>query len=251
MDHYQELGLTPSASAGEIREAWRNLVRLLHPDHQQDPALKRLAECQMKRINEIHRILSDPELRRRYDATLKEVAAPVIVQPPPAPRAAAPPPGRAGTVLWIAAALAGFVLVGWFLIQDAGTNWPAAPTDETVAAREAVRPIGFGGVWLYPRATTVVPPRLHSAEYIETVIELRDGVIRGRYRAPEVSFAFQGRAQGNTASLPWTAESGARGNVQLRLVSSNSLEVTWTATRTTGDPRLTSGTAVLARQTQP
>jgi hypothetical protein len=70
VDYYEELGLTPKASPEEVREAWRGLVRLLHPDQQQDARLRRLAECQMKRLNEIHNVLTDPVRRRRYDLTM-------------------------------------------------------------------------------------------------------------------------------------------------------------------------------------
>lgn len=67
MDHYEELGLPRSASTDEIRQAYKSLARVLHPDQQQDESLRRVAECQMKRLNSVIDVLTDPELRRQYD----------------------------------------------------------------------------------------------------------------------------------------------------------------------------------------
>lgn len=64
MSYYDDLGVTPEANTVEIRESYRNLVRLLHPDQYTDPALKNAAEGQMRRINKSHSVLSDPERRR-------------------------------------------------------------------------------------------------------------------------------------------------------------------------------------------
>jgi curved DNA-binding protein CbpA len=44
MNYYEELRLTPSASAEEIRQAYRELVRLLHPDQRREEGLRRAAE---------------------------------------------------------------------------------------------------------------------------------------------------------------------------------------------------------------
>jgi hypothetical protein len=51
MTIYDELGLTPDATDEQIRQAHRQLVKLLHPDLQQDPELRRIAELQLMRIN--------------------------------------------------------------------------------------------------------------------------------------------------------------------------------------------------------
>ncbi len=67
---YEELGVAPDASPEEIRDAFRALVRLLHPDQQTDSQLKQIAEKQMRKLNRIYSVLSDPEERRR-DTTIE------------------------------------------------------------------------------------------------------------------------------------------------------------------------------------
>ncbi len=77
--YYDELGVTPNASPEEIRDAFRLFVRLLHPDQHTDPQLKEIAEKQMRKLNRIHAVLSDPESRRRYDEALDTDFAPPII----------------------------------------------------------------------------------------------------------------------------------------------------------------------------
>ena len=70
MDYYEELGIHPDATTGEIREAYKLAARLVHPDKQLDPRLKNLAECQMKRLSDVVAVLVNPRERARYDAGL-------------------------------------------------------------------------------------------------------------------------------------------------------------------------------------
>src|SRR5437879_649432 len=77
MDHYEELGLTSGAPAEEIGQAYRALARLVHPDGQSDDKLKAAAELQMKRLNGIQAVLTDPRRRAEYDASLRHPTAEV------------------------------------------------------------------------------------------------------------------------------------------------------------------------------
>lgn len=79
---YEEIGVAPGASPEEIRNAFRALVRLFHPDHQTDPLLKDIAEKQMRKLNRVYAVLSDPERRRRYDEVLDGEYKPTIVVGP-------------------------------------------------------------------------------------------------------------------------------------------------------------------------
>ncbi len=77
MNYYEELGVARDAPVEEIHLAYKNLVRLLHPDQQADEGLRRVAEQQMRRVNAIREVLTDPARRRLYDAALDRAAAPL------------------------------------------------------------------------------------------------------------------------------------------------------------------------------
>ena len=78
--YYEELGVENTSSAAEIRDAFRALARLLHPDAQTDPPLKDMAERQMRKLNRVYAVLSDPARRSAYDQSLTSSRnAPIIV----------------------------------------------------------------------------------------------------------------------------------------------------------------------------
>ena len=64
-DPYQELGVARTASADEVRKAFRKLAKKLHPD--QNPGDKP-AEERFKRVSAAFDILGDPEKRKKFDA---------------------------------------------------------------------------------------------------------------------------------------------------------------------------------------
>src|SRR5580704_9825656 len=63
-DYYETLGVARTASADEIKQAFRKLARVHHPDVAKN---KIAGEKKFKEINEAYEVLSDPEKRRRYD----------------------------------------------------------------------------------------------------------------------------------------------------------------------------------------
>ena len=63
-DFYETLGVKKSASADEIRKAFRKLARKYHPDV--NPGDKS-AEEKFKAISEANDVLSDPKKRKIYD----------------------------------------------------------------------------------------------------------------------------------------------------------------------------------------
>ncbi len=64
-DPYSALGLTKSATAADIKKAYRKLVRTSHPDLHPDDAG---AEARFKAITAAHDLLKDPAIRARFDA---------------------------------------------------------------------------------------------------------------------------------------------------------------------------------------
>jgi curved DNA-binding protein len=63
-DYYETLGVSRDAPPDEIQRAYRQLARTYHPDVNKDPG----AEDRFKEVSEAYDVISDPELRRRYDA---------------------------------------------------------------------------------------------------------------------------------------------------------------------------------------
>ena len=65
-DYYKTLDVPRTASADELKTAFRKLARRYHPDVAKG-ADKKKAEEKFKEINEAYEVLSDPEKRKRYD----------------------------------------------------------------------------------------------------------------------------------------------------------------------------------------
>ena len=53
-DPYLVLGIKPSASDEEVKQAYREMVKKYHPDSYQDNPLSDLAEEKMKEVNEAY-----------------------------------------------------------------------------------------------------------------------------------------------------------------------------------------------------
>src|ERR1043165_1228396 len=63
-DFYKELGVAKTATANEIKKAYRKLARANHPDSNPGDAA---AEERFKAISEAYSVLSDADKRKQYD----------------------------------------------------------------------------------------------------------------------------------------------------------------------------------------
>ncbi|GAA1576554.1 MULTISPECIES: J domain-containing protein [Kribbella] len=115
-DHYEVLNVERSASAAEIKSAYRKMALKVHPDQGGNAALFRL-------VQEAWSTLSDPAKRAAYDRSLAGHATP----PPPPP---APEPPRQPEPQWT-----------WSTDQP----WSSEPSGP-----DPVRPDGVGPVLIYP-----------------------------------------------------------------------------------------------------
>lgn len=64
-DYYEVLGVEKSASADDIKSAYRRLAKKHHPDMNKDNP--KAAEEKFKELSEAYEVLADPEKRSRYD----------------------------------------------------------------------------------------------------------------------------------------------------------------------------------------
>lgn len=81
-DYYKTLGVERSASADEIKRAYRKLAKEWHPDRH-PPQKRAEVEEKFKAIAEAHEVLSDPEKRKRYDQLGEHWRHGQDFQPPP------------------------------------------------------------------------------------------------------------------------------------------------------------------------
>ena len=79
-DYYEVLGVPRTATADEIKQAYRRLARKHHPDVNPGDTT---AEETFKRIGEAYHVLSDPESRRRYDQLGENWQTGADFTPPP------------------------------------------------------------------------------------------------------------------------------------------------------------------------
>ncbi|HYL72955.1 MAG TPA: J domain-containing protein [Bryobacteraceae bacterium] len=113
----------------------------------------------------------------------------------------------------------------------------------------------LAGKWVYtPDPSDPGDPKLYPAEYVELSIAPLGNTLRGvyqaRYKLPDhtlnsrVSFTFEGSSAGT--SFSWQGDSGAQGEIDIRMDSSDTLNVNWFATKM-GSLSLGSGKATLYR----
>ncbi|KAG0230083.1 hypothetical protein BGW41_002617 [Actinomortierella wolfii] len=66
-DYYAVLNISKTASEEDIRDSYKRLSRIFHPDKHGDPALKQAAETKFHLINKAFEVLSNAQTRAIYD----------------------------------------------------------------------------------------------------------------------------------------------------------------------------------------
>ena len=78
-DYYKILGLERTASADQVKTAYRRLARKYHPDVSKE----KNAEERFKEVQEAYEVLKDPEKRAAYDQLGSEWQSGQQFRPPP------------------------------------------------------------------------------------------------------------------------------------------------------------------------
>ncbi len=90
--HYEVLGVAPTATTEEVEQAYKALLRQVHPDHAENERDRERRARESGRIAEAMHTLTDPVARHRYDAELVEAEARTTPSGADAPHTPEPDP---------------------------------------------------------------------------------------------------------------------------------------------------------------
>jgi len=139
-------------------------------------------------------------------------------------------------------------------IDAADRPAPLSPDEIRPVRRNA----GLAGLWRYARpAQQQALPDGFAVQEAEVGITRQFGIVYGYYQgrhvvpqgrdSRELSFQFSGTAKNESVRTIWSSTDGSRGEITLRMLSEDSLEVVWVASHPGGPGRVASGKITLAR----
>lgn len=210
-DHYTLLGLRSGTEPAELKERYRLLMRLIHPDFTQRTVGSWPADAAV-RVNRAYEVLSSPVLRKEYDeqlassrqashATASKQEERRIPMPPRRTRSAGPPRIRiAKHTAWTFVGLIALVGVGMLL----------APSEPVTLVQKSPRPAAGAKAGPQPRA-----PEPQSAPGVPSEAAVRDAAVPGR-TSPAAQEEPEARAIVRGAAPP-PSESPIRSLPQLPL----------------------------------
>ena len=137
LGYYKALGLPPGAELDAVKRAFRSAIKRCHPDTAESPP----DPGQIRQLYAAHRVLSDPEQKRLYDAQ-GGANGPDMGAALPVPTDNAPPVAGDGMPEWLV----------WHLLS------PSPPATGPAAGPEALRALALYLAWsaqAIPRGTLV------------------------------------------------------------------------------------------------
>jgi hypothetical protein len=149
-DYYLILGVGPAADLEEMRAAYRDKMRLWHPDllPDSDEEVREAATRMTARINEAYEGLSDPERRAAYDARRAHFSSATGSQSTSAPRRSQPTRRSGHPVRHMATVSLGGIVAPLLGLTWAAGMLPAPPPSNPPLIATMCAAVIAATVWL-------------------------------------------------------------------------------------------------------
>lgn len=133
------------------------------------------------------------------------------------------------------------------------------PEQESPSPKE-LQASPLAGLWLLPASRKKSSASRYTPQFIQLSIYARNGMLYGDYSAryeipdraisPEVVFAFEGQLTGDSPLLTWTAADGSKGEIELKLLTPESMHVAWQVSEFGSNMGVAGGASVVIRRAE-